>query len=119
MRKKVRTAIGGDGAEYPLQLPTMVMPNGRGRDRAALIHWVVTSRTKKLPRKTIRCRRRRKIKASTTTDSPITVAPQPVPITLIALATSVSQDVRTSASRRRNHVLAAAGGPGQHVGPAP
>ena len=43
---------------------------------------------------------------STTTDSPITVAPQPVPAALIALATSVSQGVRTSASRRRNQVLA-------------
>src|SRR5215469_11982432 len=106
MRKKVRTATEGDGAEYPLQLPMMAMPNGRGRDRPALIHWVASTRTKKLPRKTIRCRRRRKIMASTTTDNPITVAPQPVPITLIALAASVSQGVRTSASRRRNHVLA-------------
>src|SRR5262249_59165819 len=70
------------------------------------IHWVASSRTKKLPSKTIRCRRRRKITASTTTDSPITVAPQPAPAVLIALATSVSQDVRTSASRRRNQVLA-------------
>src|SRR5215831_10657195 len=105
MRKKARTATGGDGAEYPLQLPRMVMPYGRGRDRPALIHWVTSTRTKKLPRKTARCRRRRKIMASTTTDNPITVAPQPVPITLIALATSVSQDVRTSASRRRNQVL--------------
>src|SRR5438045_4978068 len=79
MRKKVRTATGGDGAEYPPQLPMMVMPYGRGRDRAALIHWVASTRTKKLPRKTNRCRQRRKIMVSTTTDSPITVAPQPVP----------------------------------------
>src|SRR5215472_12017039 len=106
MRKKARTATEGDGAEYPLQLPRMVMPYGRGRDRPALIHSVASTSTKKLPRKTNRCRQRRKIMVSTTTDSPITVAPQPVPITLIALATSVSQGVRTSASRRRNQVSA-------------
>jgi hypothetical protein len=106
MRKKARTATGGDGAEYPLQLPMMVMPYGRGRDRPALIHWVASTRTKKLPKKTNKCRQRRKIMVSTTTDSPITVAPQPVPATLIALATSVSQGVRTSASKRKNQVLA-------------
>ena len=43
---------------------------------------------------------------SATTDSPTTVTPQPEPTALIALATSVSQGVRTSASRRRNQVLA-------------
>ena len=29
----VSVATGGDGAEYPPQLPMMVMPYGRGRDR--------------------------------------------------------------------------------------
>ena len=42
----------------------------------------------------------------TTTDTPSAVAPQPLPTALIPLATSVSQGVRTSASRSSTQVLA-------------
>ena len=43
---------------------------------------------------------------SATTDNASAVTPQPVPIALTERATSVSQGVRTSASKRRSQVQA-------------
>src|SRR5689334_20683974 len=69
----------------------------------------------RLPRKTSRCRQRRKIMVSSTTNSPTAVTPQPLPAAFIPTARSVSQGVRTSASRRRNRVLTRSPSPSHGV----
>src|SRR5580700_8062089 len=84
--------------EYPVQLPMISTPYGRGRVVPAALNVVATSRRNRLHRNTSRCRQRLNAIVSTTADSPTTVAPQPEPAAEIPLATSVSHGVRARAN---------------------
>ena len=96
--RNVETVTESAGVEYPVQLPMISTPYGRGRVVPAVINVVATSRRNRLHRNTSRCRQRRNAIVSTTADSPATVAPQPDPAAEIPLATSVSHAVRARAN---------------------
>ena len=82
----VTIMTGGDGVAYPPHPPMIETPTGRGRATLSYTRAAISVSTKRLPRKTIRCRHRRKIMSAATVPSPSTVMPQPEPAALIARA---------------------------------
>ena len=98
--RNVGTVTASACVEYPVQLPMISTPYGRGRVVPAVINVVVTWRRNRLHRNTSRCRQRRNTIVRTTANSPATVAPQPEPAAEIPLATSVSHGVRARAKSR-------------------
>src|SRR5579872_1703924 len=95
--RNVEIVTATAGVAYPVQLPMMSTPYGRGRVVPAVIGTVAASRRNRLHRNTSRCRQRRNVIVITTADSPATVTAQPEPTAEIPWAASVSHGVRTRA----------------------
>ncbi len=77
--RNARIVTESAGAEYPVQLPMISTPYGRGRVIPSVITSMASVRANRLHRNTSRCRQRRNAIISTTADSPSTVAPHPEP----------------------------------------